>query len=151
MDKYLEIRQYDVQDSNKLIDILHMNIPKYFAQSEVADFREYLDQEMETYFVALVNGQIIGGGGVGFSDDQRTGYLSWSFLNPKYHGFGFGKTLLHHRIDFLYAHHQVEKIEVGTSQFTFGFYKKNGFVLREIHKDYWAEGFDLYDMVHTRE
>jgi len=46
MDKYLEIRQYDVQDRNKLIDILHMNIPKYFAQSEVADFTEYLDQEM---------------------------------------------------------------------------------------------------------
>jgi len=150
MDKYLEIREYDVQDRNKLIDILRMNVPKYFAPNEIADFKEYLDDEVERYFVELVNGQIIGGGGIGVSDDERTGFLSWSFLNPKYHGFGFGKALLHYRIDFLYNHSGVETIEVGTSQFTFGFYKKNGFVLREIHKDYWAVGFDLYDMVHTK-
>jgi GNAT superfamily N-acetyltransferase len=126
MDKYLEIREYDARDRNKLIDILYMNIPKYFAESEVADFEEYLDKDVEAYFVALVNGQIVGGGGVGFSDDEQTGFLSWSFLNPKYHGFGFGKALLNYRIGFLYSHHQVEKIEVGTSQFTFGFYKKMG-------------------------
>ena len=40
----------------------------------------------------------------------------------------------------------VGKITVRSSQVAYKFYEKQGFVLNEIKKNYWAEGFDMYSM-----
>ena len=57
-----------------------------------------------------------------------------------------GTQLLKHRIDILKSMEDVKKISVRTSQVAYKFYEKQGFELFEIIKDYWAEGFDLYNM-----
>lgn len=146
----LNIREYAVQDKDALIIIMRLNIPQYFDESEMKDFEHYLEMGMDRYFVMEVDGKIIGGGGIGFSDNHDTGFLSWNFLKPTFHGQGWGKKLLEYRMNLIYATDKVEKIVVGTSQHTYRFYEKNGFAIREIHKDYWSEGFDLYDMVHDK-
>jgi ribosomal protein S18 acetylase RimI-like enzyme len=42
----------------------------------------------------------------------------------------------------------ITTIMVRTSQLAYKFYEKNGFILKEIEKDYWAKGFDLYSMTY---
>ena len=45
---------------------------------------------------------------------------------------------------------EVETILVRTSQLAYQFYEKNGFVLEEMIKDYWAEGFDMFKMKYQQ-
>ncbi|WP_294822766.1 GNAT family N-acetyltransferase [uncultured Flavobacterium sp.] len=72
--------------------------------------------------------------------------LSWGIIHPDAHGKGIGSALVKFRI----AEMQklgVEEIGVRTSQHVYQFYEKMGFTLKApVVKDYWAEGFDLYEM-----
>jgi|SRR5690554_5261543 len=140
------IRAYTSQDKKKVLDIFQLNVPSYFAESELNDLSIYLDQHLEQYFVLEINGEIIGAGGINFENDSKTGIISWDFLHPEEHGKGYGQLLLQHRLDVLKAMHTIEKVTVRTSQLVFQFYEKNGFKTIEIRKDYWAEGFDLFKM-----
>tara|TARA_B110000285_G_scaffold234402_1_gene311224 strand:+ start:2948 stop:3142 length:195 start_codon:yes stop_codon:yes gene_type:complete len=59
---------------------------------------------------------------------------------------GIGRKLLNHRLSLLKSEKSIQKIIVRTSQITFLFYEKFGFELKEVKKDYWSKGFDLYHM-----
>ncbi len=145
----LELRAYRIVDKDRLVEILQQNVPAYFDESEVADFIHYLDQEIEQYFVAELDGVIVGSGGINFDEGGRIGVISWDVIQPEFQGKGIGSSLLKFRLDILKSIKSVEKIIVRTSQLTFAFYEKNGFVLLEIKKDYWAQGFDLYKMIYA--
>jgi GNAT superfamily N-acetyltransferase len=128
------------------MSILSLNIPAYFAESELDDLNHYLDHKIEDYFVAVYNDAIIGAGGINYKNEKTTGVISWDFLTPAFHGKGFGRELLKHRLNLLKADTQISQILVRTSQMSFSFYEKCGFELIEIQKDYWSEGYDLYSM-----
>ena len=87
-----------------------------------------------------------GSGGINFSEDKKTGVISWDMIHPFYHGKGFGSILLKHRLKLLQTTPLVEKIKVRTSQHTFRFYEKSGFRILNTVPDYWAKGFDLVEM-----
>lgn len=140
------IRTYEVKDRNKVIELLQLNIPTYFDPSELEDFKNYLDKELEQYFVLEFHDQLIACGGINFVKEERKAVISWDVVHPEFQGKGFGKKLLEHRIKILQNHPEVDKITVRTSQYTYLFYQKCGFQLLEIVKDYWAKGYDLYCM-----
>ena len=150
MNRTLHIRKYEPSDKPRLLEILKTNIPDYFAESELSDLEEYLDHKVELYFVAELNGAITGAGGINIDTDRRTGKISWDYIDRKNHGAGIGRALLQHRLRLLLAMNTIEHITVRTSQVAYRFYEKNGFVLREVVKDYWAEGFDLYSMEYEK-
>lgn len=127
-----------------------MNVPKYFAQEEIEDFRLYLDNEVELYYVAQLNGQIVGAGGINFEENHTIAKISWDFIHPNYQQDGIGTSLLAHRLLHLQTMNEVQTILVRTSQLAYRFYQKHGFVLVETVKDYWAKGFDLYRMEYKK-
>lgn len=94
---------------------------------------------------------IAGCGGINFSENGSTGKISWDILYPQYQGKGLGTTLLHYRINKLKEMEHIKAITVRTSQLVYRFYEKNGFVLQEVVKDYWAKGFDLYQMNYVEQ
>lgn len=143
----LHIRNYQKEDRSRLIALLQLNVPKYFAQSEVADLEHYLDEEIEEYFVAEIAGNIVGAGGINFAEGGKIAKISWDFIHPDFQRMGIGAQLLQHRLAFIKLQPAVEIISVRTSQHAFEFYQKNGFALKEIQKDYWAPGFDMYLML----
>lgn len=144
----VRIRKYRLGDKPELMEIFQMNVPRYFAEDERKGFEHYLDNEIEQYFVIELNGKIVGSGGINFDSVHKTGKLSWDVIHPNFHGKGLGTDLLKHRIELLKSINSIELISVRTSQFAYKFYEKNGFVLKEIHKDYWAKGFDMYKMIY---
>ena len=107
-------------------------------------------QEIEQYYVLLVDGEIVGCGGINFAENGTIGKISWDMIHPAFQGKSLGTKLLKHRIEVLESISSVEKITVRTSQVAYRFYEKQGFVLNDIKKNYWAEGFDMYSMEYKR-
>jgi len=144
MDKF-KIREYSSKDKLELLRLLKLNVPKYFAESEINDLNEYLEYKIESYFVIETENEIIGAGGINFDKEHEGAKLSWDFVHPEFQGKRAGQQLLKHRIGLLKSM-EITNISVRTSQFAYTFYEKNRFVLRNKVKDYWDTGFDLYEM-----
>ncbi|MFN8348582.1 MAG: GNAT family N-acetyltransferase [Spirosomataceae bacterium] len=142
----IHIRKYESADRNKVIELLRLNTPTYFAPDEEKDLHYYLDNHLENYFVLETDGQLVGCGGFNTSDRPETIRISWDIIHPEYHGKGLGKELTTFRIQQIKTIKGVNTIVVRTSQLVYPFYEKQGFQLREVVQNYWAEGFDLYRM-----
>jgi acetyltransferase, GNAT family len=146
MDNLIMIREYKSIDKNAVLEMIRLNIPKYFASNEEDDFSRYLDSEIELYYVLFFDKKLVGCGGINFSDNRMTGKISWDILHPEYQGKSLGTYLLEYRIKKLKSIDRVQRITVRTSQLAYKFYEKRGFELLEVKKDYWARGFDMYRM-----
>ena len=140
------IRKYSHQDKPEVIELLRLNTPEYFDSSEEEDLINYLDKEIEDYYVVVENSKIVGAGGINYFLPEKTARISWDMIKPNSQGKGIGMQLIKHRIDRIKENNSIENIIVRTSQHAYRFYEKTGFKLKKIEKDYWAKGFDLYIM-----
>ena len=140
------LRNYRESDFNSVIELIRLNTPTYFSVEEEKDLADYLKNAIEDYFVIELNHQVVGAGGINYSEDKKKGIISWDMIHPEFQGKSLGKMLLEYRITILKEIKSIEKISVRTSQLTYPFYEKSGFELINIEKDYWAKGFDLYEM-----
>ena len=140
------IRKYEPTDKEQLRTLIQANTPKDFHKDEEIEFMEYLDQGLEDYFVVVEDEMIIGCGGINYEPEIKQAVISWDMIHPEHHGKGVGRLLMEHRLEVINAKTEYEVIRVRTSQHAHGFYAKMGFKLFDQQKDYWALGFDLYDM-----
>lgn len=140
------IRPYAPEDKPQLIALLQLNVPQYFAASEVNDFIEYLDKYLEDYYVIEADGQIVGAGGINYFPEERLARISWDMVHPDWQGQGLGRQLTRFRIDRIKENHDTDVIIVRTTQLVHSFYHKMGFELERVEPDFWAPGFDLYQM-----
>ena len=150
MTNIITIREYETEDINEVITLIRLNTPEYFAIEEEEDLKKYLETERELYYVLLYDQIIVGCGGINFTNNNTTGKISWDIFHPDYQGKSLGTKLLKHRIELLNSMDAIHKITVRTSQVAYKFYEKQGFELFEIKRDYWAEGFDMYNMEYKR-
>ena len=145
------IRNYTKKDKSTLIELLRQNTPEYFDPSEEIEFINYLDHEVEDYFVYELDFKIIGAGGINYFLEEKSARISWDMVDSKSQGKGIGKKLTQHRINHLKRNTEVAIIRVRTSQHAYKFYEKMGFELEKIEKEYWAKNFDLYLMQMRNE
>lgn len=129
MNNLIIIRAYEPADKSSVMNLIRLNTPEYFAPAEEIDLDNYLDHEIELYYVLLFDGKIVGCGGINFVDDKTTARISWDILHPEYQGKSLGSRLLEHRINILKSIRSVRKIIVRTSQLAYKFYEKQGFEL----------------------
>jgi ribosomal-protein-alanine N-acetyltransferase len=140
------IRRYSYKDKSRVIELLRLNTPEYFDPSEQKDFENYLDKELEDYFVYEENNIIIGAGGINYFPEEKFARISWDMIDPKSHGKGIGKKITQFRIHHLSGNPKVELIIVRTTQLAYLFYEKMGFELEKIQENFWSDNFDLYQM-----
>lgn len=143
-DLNFRIRPYQSKDFDDILIIFMCNTPTYFSIDEEGDLINYLENEIEEYYVVESDGRILGCGGINFFDPPCA-RLSWDLIHPEFQGLGLGSLLVNFRLDRL-KKLKVAEISVRTSQLAFEFYRRHGFHVVEVIEDYWAEGYDLYDM-----
>ena len=141
------IRPFKQEDRPQLISLLKLNTPDFFDPAEEKDFALYLEQHAEDYYVVEERGKIIAGGGINYGFDKgRTARLSWDLVHPGRHGSGIGSQLVRHRLEQNKKEPGVDQVVVRTTQLVWKFYEGFGFRLQKKEKDFWAPGFDLYEM-----
>jgi [ribosomal protein S18]-alanine N-acetyltransferase len=140
------IRNYTPDDFSSVINLLRLNTPKYFAPSEEKQLIRYLNFELDHYYVAEEDGKVIACGGLNRSEEPSVIKISWDIVHPDKHGKRIGSELTKFRLNKAREINGIKTVCVRTSQHTNGFYEKMGFETKDIVKDYWSKGFDLYLM-----
>lgn len=140
------IKKYSYSDEEGVIELLRRNTPEFFHSSEESVFKNYLTNKVEDYFVIEEDFKIVGAGGINYFPTEKIARLSWDMIDPRFQGNGFGRILTEQRIKHLSGNPKVESIIVRTTQLVYPFYEKMGFELEKVEKDFWAKGFDLYQM-----
>lgn len=149
MKEEIIIRRFKIDDKAQLVEILKNNVPKYFAETEVNDYVEYIDSKLQDYYVAQLKDRIIAGGGINYDRNKQLAKISWDIVDTSFQKQGIGSLLLKHRLEVIENKKNIKSIVVRTSQYAYEFYEKQGFKLLERHKDYWAKGFDMYKLVYS--
>lgn len=128
------------------MSLFRLNTPRSFHPTEEAALSAYLETGVEDYFVVEENRGLIAAGGINYLPGDRTARISWDMIAPEFQGRGIGRLLTEHRMNHLKNNREVDLIVVRTSQHACKFYEKMGFRLVKVEKDFWAKGFDLYEM-----
>jgi|TARA_B100001093_G_scaffold37243_1_gene31874 ribosomal protein S18 acetylase RimI-like enzyme len=140
------IRKALPSDLNCLVRIFTLNIPKYFHEKELLDFKKHFNSNnIETYFIIESEGKIFGASGYAY-ENKQTARVCWVFVDPNHHSNGLGKKLVNHCVDILKRDNQLNVIELETSNLTYKFYEKLNFKIQYIKKKYWPNNDDLYFM-----
>ena len=144
----VQIIPFESRFKSELLTLFDLNCPAFFAPEERSDFLEYLGEKVEDYFVVFYQNKLVACGGINYPDGLARAVLSWDIIHPDFHKKGIGTNLVQYRIRHIQTK-GVFQIGVRTSQMVYSFYEKNGFQLKQIQKEYWAIGYDLYDMVYV--
>jgi len=133
------------------------NVPKFFTQDEIRQFNEWLDylENMEAenpsprisyYYVMLQEGKVIGCGGFGYNTDPDRAVLAWGLVHQAYHKKQIGRLLLEFRLKKLAEVFPSSPLWLDTTQHSYPFFQKFGFVIRKFTENGYAPGMHRYDM-----
>ncbi|MBO9635437.1 MAG: GNAT family N-acetyltransferase [Chitinophagaceae bacterium] len=138
------------------LNAFESNTPKYFTWNEVGQFNQWLDHlegkcqlydgEDSHYFVALLHNQVVGCGGFGYSPEKDQATLAWGLIHNSNHKQHIGSALLSYRLNRIGEMYPTAVVLLDTTQFSYPFFQRHGFVIEKITKDSYAPGMDRYDM-----
>ncbi|WP_207425905.1 GNAT family N-acetyltransferase [Pedobacter sp. SYSU D00535] len=141
------IRAFNKIDTAAVVALLQLNTPTFFHPSEEEEYIRYLDEDSRHYFVVERSNQIIACGGINYGfDEGKTARISWDIVHPDWQRSGLGKELMVYRLKEISRRGGVSSVVVRTTQLVYAFYEKLGFALQKTERDFWAKGFDLYEM-----
>ncbi|MBT4370409.1 MAG: GNAT family N-acetyltransferase [Candidatus Marinimicrobia bacterium] len=143
----MRIEPYQLKYFEDCIKIIRSNTPKYLDPSEHSDYEDYLSRNEKIYFVIFKKSDIVACGGYGVNNSGTKVGLSWGLVQSKYHNKGYGSELLRYRLSHIQSNYPGIDIYLGTSQKTYKFYEKFGFIVEKVTPNGYGAELDQYDMV----
>lgn len=154
----IHIRDYKPADRNACIAIFNSNVPKFLTVEELTYFETWLNGQDEGkegydnakaayYYVAERENVVVGCGGFYIAREESVARMAWGMVENSLHKKGIGKVLLTYRFKAIEALHPECVISLDTSQHSYSFFEKFGFVTTKVQKDFYTLGMDRYDMV----
>lgn len=130
------------------LEIFKSNMPQYFLANELEDFSQWLDDKAldGRYYIGMHDNSVVACGGYFYDPKKQKAGLSWGMVHANLHGTGIGSLLTTYRIQKMMQEfpHSIHMMD--TSQHTYQFYQKFGFVVRKIIPNGFGNGMDQYYM-----
>ena len=170
-----QIREYKNEDKESCMSAFKSCVPKFFTEEEVNLFDTFFDDiasgiidekynEKTFYYVITFFDEnfeknfeknisqknaekIIGCGGFAYSEVKNEVKFVWGLLHFDFHKKGFGEKLLQFRLEEIKKIYPKATILLDTTQHSFSFFEKYGFVTTKITNDSYAVGMHRYDMI----
>lgn len=151
----ITIRPYQPDDKAACVAAFESNVPKFFTTEEVGQFSDWLSRfsgreltrfDDHHYYVLLSDGTVIGCGGFGYEQQAQQAVLAWGLVDNRYHKKGYGKLLFEHRLAAIRRLYPAASVLLDTTQHSYPFFEKLGFVVEKITPDYYTQGMHRYDM-----
>lgn len=144
-----KILPYKKEYRAECIEIFKTNIGPYFAEDELEGFEDFLDNHVGStrYYVVFSKDKIIGCGGYCLVNGKVK--LTQGMVIKQSHKTGAGLFLLKYRLKMAAEEYPDKIIGIDTSQNTEGFFKKYGFITKNVVKDYYAIGLDKVSMEYS--
>jgi predicted GNAT family N-acyltransferase len=151
-------RPYNKNDKDSCLAAFISNVPKYFTEEEIRDFKDFLvriedvgvnnNNNIKThYFVVEYNQRVIGCGGFVDKDGKEIISLAWGLIRNEFHNKGYGKALLVYRLEQIKQLYPELPLVLDTTQYSHSFFEKYGFYTTKITNDYYSKGLHRYDMI----
>lgn len=150
------IRPYQECDKESCIQAFKTNLPEFFTIPEIAQFENWLNKlttgsETEPglrfyYFVLMFEEKLIGCGGFVYHIDKNQSNFAWGLIDRSFHKKGFGKMLFDFRLKKMKEHYPTATVLLDTTQHSYTFFQKYGFVTEKYTENGYAEGMHRYDM-----
>jgi hypothetical protein len=146
----MKLCAYTPADEPDCLAIFDSNAPLFFATQERETFQRFLKRLAAPYTYYVVrdaDGKIVACGGTKLETSNHSAWLRWDMVAREFHGNKIGTFLAMSRLWLISQIPEIELISLCTSQYTYLFYQKLGFVLQKVIPDGIVSGIDEYFMV----
>lgn len=143
----MNLRLYRPADASACLSIFDSNVPTYLAPEERSDFERFLREQATgcAFQVIERDGNVVACGGLSRRSDSSAGFC-WGMVQRALHRQGLGRELALARLHQAESDPSIDRIALGTSQHTQGFYAGLGFQVARIVPDGHGAGIDAVEM-----
>lgn len=148
----MNIRPFLASDEEACVAIFNSIDDDFFAQLKEEDYRRWILRSLNTdnhyYYAVEAEGEIVGCGGFLIKEEEeKEAIIAWGMVHPDQQKNGYGLALLDFRIDEIKKRMASGKIvTLDTTQQTYEFFEKKGFVVTKIQEGYHKKDLHRYDM-----
>jgi hypothetical protein len=145
----MKLYAYTPAGEKDCLAIFDSNTPLYFATQERETFQRFLNRLAYPYVYYVVrdsNEKTVACGGIKFEPAKHSAWLRWDMVARGFHKQGIGTLLAISRMWLIGQISEIETVNLCTSQHTYQFYEKLGFVIQKIIPEGIAPGMDEYFM-----
>ena len=145
----MKLQSYFPAFEKDCLSIFDSNVPAFFASQERETFRGFLNRQIHPYYYFVVcdtSEKIIACGGMKLEPASHSAMLRWDMVTGEIQKQGVGTFLTLSRLHLLSQNPDVQMINLYTSQHTYQFYEKMGFVLQYVVPNGIVAGMDEYYM-----
>lgn len=147
----MNIRPFRATDEEACVAIFNSIDDDFFAQLQEDDYRRWILRSLTTdnhyYYVVETESGIVGCGGFLIKEEEKEAIVAWGMVHPDEQKKGYGLSLLDFRINEIKKRMPSGKIvTLDTTQQTYEFFEKKGFVVTRIQKGYHKKDLHRYDM-----
>ena len=143
----MSLRVYQPADARACLSIFDSNVPTYLAPEERSDFERFLREQATgcAFQVIERDGNVVACGALAPRRHRRAGFC-WGWGPGALHRQGLGRELALARLHQAESDPSIDRIALGTSQHTQGFYAGLGFQVARIVPDGHGAGIDAVEM-----